>query len=82
MGFTSRFLGLTCDAMVGARVVTSSGELLVVDERNHSDLFWVRTTLLFFLSFSVLQLPFFYSSSIIAQFFFLPNSGFNCFEFF
>jgi FAD/FMN-containing dehydrogenase len=41
IGFTSRFLGLTCDALVGARVVTSSGTLLVADEHNHADLFWV-----------------------------------------
>jgi hypothetical protein len=42
VGFTSRLLGLTCDALVGARVVTSSGKVVVVDERTHSDLFWVK----------------------------------------
>jgi hypothetical protein len=41
MGFTSRLLGLTCDALVGARLVTRRGKVVVVDEQMHSDLFWV-----------------------------------------
>ncbi len=43
VGLTSRLLGLTCDALVGARVVTSSGKVLAVNQHHHSDLFWVRS---------------------------------------
>lgn len=32
--------GLTCDNIVGARVVTADGVLLDVNEENHPDLFW------------------------------------------
>lgn len=68
MGFTSRFLGLTCDALVGAKVVTSSGELLVVDERNHADLFWVRPTLVLFAVFCYASSLFCSSSSLCNSF--------------
>ncbi len=40
IGFLVRRNGLTIDDMLGAEVVTADGELLVVDEESHSDLFW------------------------------------------
>jgi FAD/FMN-containing dehydrogenase len=40
MGYLVRKYGLTIDDLLGAELVTASGELLSVDERNHPDLFW------------------------------------------
>jgi len=39
-GWLSRRWGLTCDHLIGAEVITTSGERLEVDERHHPDLFW------------------------------------------
>lgn len=41
IGYCARYLGLTCDALVGARVVGSSGRLLLANEHENADLFWV-----------------------------------------
>src|SRR3954451_18701505 len=40
VGFLVRRNGLTIDDLLGAEGVTAAGELLEVDEDNHSDLFW------------------------------------------
>jgi FAD/FMN-containing dehydrogenase len=40
LGFLSRRLGLTCDSLVGADVVTADGTLITVTESEHSDLLW------------------------------------------
>ncbi|WP_206184986.1 FAD-binding oxidoreductase [Thermoactinospora rubra] len=40
MGFLGRTWGLTCDRLVGARVVRVDGSLVHCDEREHADLFW------------------------------------------
>jgi FAD/FMN-containing dehydrogenase len=40
MGFLVRKYGLTIDDVLGAELVTASGELVTVDEENHPDLFW------------------------------------------
>ncbi|MFG2917878.1 FAD-binding oxidoreductase [Kitasatospora sp. NPDC048298] len=39
-GYLARRLGLTCDNLISADVVTADGRFLVVDERSHPDLFW------------------------------------------
>ena len=39
-GLLGRTLGLTCDNILGARVVTADGEVLTVSESEHPDLFW------------------------------------------
>ena len=39
-GFLVRRHGLTIDDLLGAELVTADGQLLAVDEENHSDLFW------------------------------------------
>ena len=39
-GLLSRTLGLTCDNILGARVVTAEGEILAVTETEHPDLLW------------------------------------------
>jgi FAD/FMN-containing dehydrogenase len=39
-GLSSRSLGLTCDSLVGAEVVTAEGDVLEVTEREQPDLFW------------------------------------------
>jgi len=41
IGYCSRYLGLACDALAGARVVTSSGAVLVANAEENADLFWV-----------------------------------------
>lgn len=40
VGFLHRKLGLTIDSVLGAEVVTASGELIHVDAGTHPDLFW------------------------------------------
>jgi FAD/FMN-containing dehydrogenase len=40
IGFLVRRNGLTIDDLLAAEVVTADGELLVVDEETHADLFW------------------------------------------
>ena len=44
IGFCARYLGLTCDALVGARVVTSSGRILIATAQENADLYWVGRT--------------------------------------
>jgi hypothetical protein len=39
-GFSSRHLGLTCDQLLEAEVVTADGAVLRVTPRSHPDLFW------------------------------------------
>ncbi len=40
VGYLVRKHGLTIDNLLAAEVVTANGELLHVDDQNHSDLFW------------------------------------------
>jgi len=40
LGYLRGKYGLTCDNLVGASVVTASGELIEVNETSHPDLFW------------------------------------------
>lgn len=40
IGFSSRKLGLTCDHLVEADIVTADGELLRCSEKENADLFW------------------------------------------
>ncbi|MDQ3663333.1 MAG: FAD-binding oxidoreductase [Actinomycetota bacterium] len=40
IGYLARGLGLSCDNLLSADVVTADGELLVVSEKEHDDLFW------------------------------------------
>ena len=40
IGYLVRKFGLAIDNLLAAEVVTASGEILQVDENNHSDLFW------------------------------------------
>jgi FAD/FMN-containing dehydrogenase len=40
IGFLVRKHGLTIDDVLGAEIVTADGELVMVDEENHPDLFW------------------------------------------
>ncbi|WP_210186394.1 FAD-binding oxidoreductase [Devosia crocina] len=40
MGYMSRRLGLTIDALLAAEIVTASGDILFVDETHEPDLFW------------------------------------------
>jgi len=39
-GWLRRTHGMTCDSLLGADVVTASGELLMANERQNEDLFW------------------------------------------
>ena len=39
-GWLERKLGLTCDNLIGAELVTADGELVRVDEHEHRDLLW------------------------------------------
>ena len=40
MGYLRGKYGLTCDNLVGARLVTADGELIEVNEKQHPDLLW------------------------------------------
>ncbi len=40
IGYLVRKHGLTIDSVLAAEVVTAAGDILIVDERNHPDLFW------------------------------------------
>ncbi|MGE5376866.1 MAG: FAD-binding oxidoreductase, partial [Bacteroidota bacterium] len=40
VGYLVRKYGLTIDDLLAAEVVTADGQILVVDEKNHPDLFW------------------------------------------
>ena len=40
VGVFARKYGLTCDNMLGAKVVTAAGEIVKVSENNHRDLYW------------------------------------------
>ena len=40
LGYMARKHGLTIDALLAAEIVTAAGDILVVDENNHPDLFW------------------------------------------
>ncbi|MFI6147159.1 FAD-binding oxidoreductase [Streptomyces sp. NPDC051109] len=40
IGYLCRGLGLSCDNLISADVVTADGQLLVVSEDEHDDLFW------------------------------------------
>ncbi|PXA98127.1 FAD-linked oxidase [Nostoc sp. 3335mG] len=40
VGYMARKHGLTIDSLLAAEIVTAAGDILWVDEHNHSDLFW------------------------------------------
>jgi FAD/FMN-containing dehydrogenase len=40
IGYLARGLGLACDNLVSAEVVTADGQLVTANEREHEDLFW------------------------------------------
>lgn len=40
LGWLRRKFGLTCDSLVGARVVTATGDVVVADGSEHADLLW------------------------------------------
>lgn len=40
LGYLRRKHGLSCDNLVGARIVTADGELLSINKDEHEDLFW------------------------------------------
>ena len=40
IGYLARGLGLSCDNLVSAEVVTADGKVVVADEKQHPDLFW------------------------------------------
>ncbi|MFS0862595.1 FAD-binding oxidoreductase [Fredinandcohnia sp. 179-A 10B2 NHS] len=40
LGYLRGKYGLTCDNIVGARVVTADGDAVYVNEENHSELYW------------------------------------------
>ncbi|MDQ4007692.1 MAG: FAD-binding oxidoreductase [Actinomycetota bacterium] len=40
IGYLARGLGLSCDNLLSADVVTADGQFLVVSEKEHDDLFW------------------------------------------
>jgi FAD/FMN-containing dehydrogenase len=40
VGYNTHWAGLTCDHLRASRIVTASGDVLRLDESNHSDLFW------------------------------------------
>lgn len=40
LGFLTRRLGLSCDNLIGADVVTAEGHVVTADQEHHSDLLW------------------------------------------
>jgi FAD/FMN-containing dehydrogenase len=40
IGYLSRALGLSCDNLISAEVVTADGQLITADATQHEDLFW------------------------------------------
>jgi FAD/FMN-containing dehydrogenase len=40
IGYLDRLVGLTCDNLLGAEVVTADGQVLQASEESHPDLFW------------------------------------------
>jgi FAD/FMN-containing dehydrogenase len=40
IGYNTHWAGLTCDHLTASEIVTASGELLHIDDREHKDLFW------------------------------------------
>jgi FAD/FMN-containing dehydrogenase len=40
IGYLSRGLGLSCDNLISADVVTADGQLCIASEKEHEDLFW------------------------------------------
>jgi FAD/FMN-containing dehydrogenase len=40
IGYNTHWAGLTCDRLRASRIVTAAGEVLELDESNHSDLLW------------------------------------------
>ncbi|HUB75037.1 MAG TPA: FAD-binding oxidoreductase [Solirubrobacteraceae bacterium] len=40
IGYNSHWAGLTCDHLLGSRLVSAAGELLHLDASHHSDLLW------------------------------------------
>ncbi len=40
IGYHTHWAGLTCDHLVSTRMVTADGDIVVADQKNHSDLFW------------------------------------------
>ncbi|WP_327375375.1 FAD-binding oxidoreductase [Streptomyces sp. NBC_01216] len=40
IGYLARGLGLSCDNLISADVVTADGRMVVADEKQHQDLFW------------------------------------------
>ena len=39
-GFSNRYLGMTCDALVSTEVVTASGDIVTASDTENPDLFW------------------------------------------
>jgi FAD/FMN-containing dehydrogenase len=40
IGYNTHWAGLTCDHLLGSRIVTASGDLLQIDSTNNSELYW------------------------------------------
>ena len=40
IGYNTHWAGLTCDHLVGSRIVTADGRALAINEKRHRDLFW------------------------------------------
>ena len=40
IGYNTHWAGLTCDHLVGSRIVTADGRALAINKKHHRDLFW------------------------------------------
>lgn len=40
IGWLSRLHGLSCDSLIRAEIICADGQILKIDENNHSELFW------------------------------------------